>query len=91
MQADGYAPVTPRKQLKADLRAGFTWQAPHRLGRFEPFVEARLQRRPSLRLGAHWTAPGGLTLRLAGERTGGAAGLPADNALLLESAWQFGQ
>ena len=91
VQADGYAPVTPRKQLKADLRAGFTWQAPYRLGRLEPFVEARLQRRPSLRLGTHWTAPGGLTLRLAGERSGGDAGLPADNALLLEAGWRPGR
>ena len=70
-RADGYTPYTQRKQLRADLRAGFTWQAPYRLGRLEPFVEARLQRRPSLRLGTHWTAPGGLTLRLAGERSGG--------------------
>ena len=91
LQADGYAPHTPRKQLKADLRAGFTWQAPHRAGLFEPFVEARLQRRPSLRLGAHWTTPGGLTLRLAAERTGGDAGLPADNALLLEASWRPGR
>ena len=91
VQADGYAPHTPRKQLKADLRAGFTWQAPHRAGLLEPFVEARLQRRPSLRLGTHWTAPGGLTLRLAGERRGGDAGLPADNALLLEAGWRPGR
>ena len=91
LQADGYAPVTQRKQLKADLRAGFTWQAPYHLGLFEPFVEARLQRRPALRLGTHWTAPGGLTLRLAGERTGGDAGLPADHALLLEAGWRPGR
>ena len=91
VQTDGYAPHTQRKQLRADLRAGFAWQSPHRLGRLEPFVEARLQRQPSLRLGTHWTAPGGLTLRLAGERTGGAAGLPADNALLLEAGWRPGR
>ena len=90
-RADGYAPYTPRKQLKAALRAGVAWQAPYRLGLFEPFVEARLQRQPSLRLGTHWTTPGGLTLRLAGERRGGDAGLPADNALLLEAGWRPGR
>ena len=90
-QADGYAPYAPRKQLRMDLRAGFAWQAPRRLGTFAPFLEARLQRHPSLRLGAAWTTPGRLDLRLAGERTGGGAGLPADNALLLELGWRPGR
>ena len=77
---------------RLDASLSYGWDAPGYRGRITPYLE--LHRQPAAaawRLGARWDAPGGFSLRLAGERNDGHAGTPADHALLLEGSWRPGR
>ncbi len=82
----------PQQAARLDASLSYAWDAPGHRGRITPYLELRRQQAAAAyRLGARWDAPSGFSLRLAGERTGGDAGLPADHALLLEGSWRPGR
>ena len=83
----------PQQQAaRLDASLSYAWDAPGYRGRITPYLELhRQQAAAAYRLGARWDAPGGFSLRLAGERNDGHAGMPADHALLLEGSWRPGR
>ena len=77
---------------RLDASLSYAWDAPGYRGRITPYLALhRQQASAAYRLGARWDAPGGFSLRLAGERNDGHAGMPADHALLLEGSWRPGR
>ena len=83
----------PQQQAaRLDASLSYAWDAPGYRGRITPYLALhRQQASAAYRLGARWDAPGGFSLRLAGERNDGHAGMPADHALLLEGSWRPGR
>ena len=82
----------PQQAARLDASLSYAWDAPGYRGRITPYLALhRQQASAAYRLGARWDAPGGFSLRLAGERNDGHAGAPADHALLLEGSWRPGR
>ncbi len=82
----------PQQAARLDASLSYAWDAPGHRGRITPYLALhRQQAAAAYRLGARWDAPSGFSLRLAGERTAGHAGTPADHALLLEGSWRPGR
>ena len=82
----------PQQAARLDASLSYAWDAPGYRGRITPYLALhRQQASAAYRLGARWDAPGGFSLRLAGERNDGTAGAPADHALLLEGSWRPGR